>query len=137
MCSRKNPSSPSALEYALEQLEALTASIIAGLSDATSHPEAELSSHITQQVLLRGQLLHEANALVQYGLAEVTPQEQEALVKKLAQLQVLHAQMGSLLHQHHEQIKAAIHENSCTHTGVKAYQKTQVDTELQSYLNDA
>jgi DNA-binding HxlR family transcriptional regulator len=137
MSNRKNPADPSALEYALEQLESLTASIVASLNQAIETPQAELSSSITQQILLRGQLLHEAHLLTKEAAPQLQPHEHEALTKKLAQLQVLHTQMGDLLNQHHERIKSAIQENSITHVGVKAYQKTQTDAEFEPYLNDA
>jgi hypothetical protein len=137
MSNRKNPADPSALEYALEELENLSAKIIAGLNNALEAPEVALPSQVTQQILLRGQLLHEANQIAQGTATELNPQEQQALKKKLLQLQALHSDMGHLLNQHHTMLKSAMQENTHTHVGVKAYEKTQIDAVLEPYLNDA
>lgn len=109
------------LESLLVQVERLTAELMAGLNEAQGNSETGLSPAVMQQSLLRGQLLHEAQAVADAQFNILNESEKESLFHKLQQLKGFDLQLGDLLHAHHAQIRQELQELRQSQKQVQAY----------------
>ncbi len=109
------------LESLLLQVERLTLELITGFNDAQGNSESGLTPTLLQQNLLRGQLLLNAQELVENNGNTCSESEKEVLFHKWQQLKGFDAQLGQLIQAHHQQIRQELKGLRHAHKQMQAY----------------
>jgi hypothetical protein len=125
------------LEDLLVQAETLTSDLLAGLVQASENPDEGLTATLCQMLLLRGQLLENAQQLAKSQAQRLQGGERVYLHNKVQQLAVLQSRLGNALMDHQTSLRQAMKDNGEAQHSLKAYAPNVSQREENAYIGDA
>jgi hypothetical protein len=123
------------LEALLEQIERLSSDVLRGLHEAHQNLEVGISPELTQNFLLRGQLIFEAYEWVQNNSTQLNTDEREALTKKMAQLVQLESGLGNALESVQGALRQSLKQTVVAQNQLRLYEVKS--TKQDAYLEEA
>lgn len=124
------------LEALLLQIERLSAELVAGLEQAKENLEQGLDAPLQQRLILRGQLIQQAQALANQSVAPFSEEEQKSVAARMKALDALQQQLLSNMEAHRKHLRQALKGTTARQNSLKGYGHSQVRLP-KPFLEDA